>query len=39
MILSIVMDVSAMLVAMTTFLDPFGVGSNILTYYSLGSDA
>jgi hypothetical protein len=31
-----VMEVSAIFVASTTFLAPFGVGSNIFTYYSLG---
>ena len=35
--LSIVSDVYAMLVAKTTFLDPFGVDSNILACISLGS--
>lgn len=39
MILSIVILVSAILVANTTFLHPFGVGSNILIYYSLGKAA
>ena len=38
-IFSMVMEVSAMLVAITTFLEPLGVGSKILTYYSLGSVA
>jgi hypothetical protein len=39
MILSIVILVSAIFVARTTFLHPLGVGSNILTYYSLGNAA
>jgi hypothetical protein len=37
--LSIVILVSAILVASTTFLAPFGVGSNIFTCISLGKDA
>lgn len=37
--LSIVILVSAIFVANTTFLHPFGVGSNIFTYYSLGNAA
>lgn len=36
MMLSIVILVSAMFVASTTFLVPFGVGSKIFTYISLG---
>lgn len=35
-ILSIVNDVSAIFVAKTIFLDPFGVGSKILAYKSEG---
>lgn len=35
---SIVIDASAILVAITTFLDPFGVGRNILYYNSLGRE-
>ena len=34
-----VIDVSAIFVAITTFLHPGGVGSNILTYSSEGKDA
>ena len=35
-ILSIVNEVSAILVAITTFLAPLGVGSNIFAYKSVG---
>lgn len=39
MILSMVIDVSAIFVANTTFLQPFGVFSKILIYYSEGKAA
>jgi hypothetical protein len=39
MIPSIVREVSAIFVASTTFLAPFGVGSKILAYKSLGNVA
>ena len=38
-ILSIVSEVSAIFVAITTFLAPFGVGSKILAYKSVGKFA